>query len=40
VRLSVSRVERRDIEGGIAVLAEAVRDVERRSSVALGAPVV
>jgi DNA-binding transcriptional MocR family regulator len=40
VRLSVSRVERRDIERGIAALAEAVRDVEQRSSAALGAPVV
>jgi 2-aminoadipate transaminase len=40
VRLSVSRVERRDVERGIALLAEAVREVRARSSGALGAPVV
>jgi DNA-binding transcriptional MocR family regulator len=40
VRLSVSRVERRDIERGIALLAEAVREVESRSRAVLSAPVV
>jgi DNA-binding transcriptional MocR family regulator len=40
VRISVSRVERRDIARGIAVLAEAVREVQTRSRAALGAPVV
>jgi DNA-binding transcriptional MocR family regulator len=40
VRLSVSRVERRDIAGGITVLAEAVREVQSRSRAALAAPVV
>ncbi|MFY9553040.1 MAG: PLP-dependent aminotransferase family protein [Thermoanaerobaculia bacterium] len=40
VRLSVSRVERREIEQGIALLAEAVREVESRTSAALSAPVV
>lgn len=40
VRLSVSRVERRKIERGIAVLGQAVREVWTRSRAALGAPVV
>ena len=40
VRLSVSRVERQDIDRGIALLAEAVREVESRSRSALAAPVV
>jgi 2-aminoadipate transaminase len=40
VRLSVSRVERRDVEPGIALLAQAVRQVQSGSSVALAAPVV
>ncbi|MEX0878625.1 MAG: PLP-dependent aminotransferase family protein [Thermoanaerobaculia bacterium] len=42
VRLSVSRVERREIEPGIALLAEAVEEVESRSRsrTALSAPVV
>jgi len=40
VRLSVSRVERKDIERGIAALAQAVRDVQTRSRAALAAPVV
>lgn len=40
VRLSVSRVERRDIEKGIRALAEAVREVESRSRAVLSAPVV
>ena len=42
VRLSVSRVERKDIERGIAALAQAVREVQTRSRsrAALAAPVV
>jgi 2-aminoadipate transaminase len=40
VRLSVSRVERREIEPGIALLAESIREVESRSGAALSAPVV
>lgn len=40
VRLSVSRVERREIEHGIALLAEAISEVESRSRAALSAPVV
>ena len=42
VRLSVSRVERKDIERGIAALAQAVREVQvrSRSRAALAAPVV
>lgn len=40
IRLSVSRVERRDIAGGIALLGEAVREVQSRSGAALSAPVV
>jgi 2-aminoadipate transaminase len=40
VRLSVSRVERRDIERGIVLLAEAVKEVEFRSRADLSAPVV
>jgi 2-aminoadipate transaminase len=40
VRLSVSRVERRDIPTGIALLGEAIRQVQRGSSAALAAPVV
>ncbi len=40
VRLSVSRVERRDIPNGIALLGEAIRQVQRGSSAALAAPVV
>ena len=41
VRLSVSRVERKDIERGIGELAQAVREVQARSrSRALAAPVV
>jgi DNA-binding transcriptional MocR family regulator len=40
VRLSVSRVERREIERGIELLAEAVAEVQARSHAALGAPVV
>jgi len=40
VRLSVSRVERKDIGPGIAALAEAVRDVQTRSRAALAAHVV
>src|SRR5262249_59177891 len=38
VRLSVSRVPRRDIESGIALLAEAIRQVQRGSGAALAAP--
>ncbi len=40
LRLSVSRVERREIERGIAILGEAMRDVQTRSGAALAAPVV
>ena len=40
VRLSVSRVERRDVEPGIALLAEALRQVQSGSRAALAAPVV
>jgi DNA-binding transcriptional MocR family regulator len=40
VRLSVSRVDRRDIEPGIALLAEAVSEVRSRSGAAIAAPVV
>jgi len=40
VRLSVTRVERKEIERGIALLAEAVSDVESRNRSALSAPVV
>ena len=40
VRLSVSRVERRDIERGILLLAEAVREVREKSAGAISAPVV
>ncbi|HEY1251731.1 MAG TPA: PLP-dependent aminotransferase family protein [Thermoanaerobaculia bacterium] len=40
VRLSVSRVERKDIEQGIVLLAEAVREVESRSRAVYAAPVV
>jgi DNA-binding transcriptional MocR family regulator len=40
VRLSVSRVERREIEGGIALLAEAVQEAQWRARPALAAPVV
>ncbi len=40
VRLSVSRIERCDIERGIELLAEAVAEVESQSSAALAAPVV
>jgi DNA-binding transcriptional MocR family regulator len=40
VRLSVTRVERKEIERGIALLAEAVREVESRMNSALSAPVV
>ncbi|HWZ86491.1 MAG TPA: PLP-dependent aminotransferase family protein [Thermoanaerobaculia bacterium] len=40
VRLSVSRVERRDVEPGIALLGQAVRQVQSGSRVALAAPVV
>ena len=40
VRLSVSRVPRRDIGNGIALLAEAIHQVQRGSSAALAAPVV
>ena len=40
VRLSVSRVERRDIERGIAVLGEAVSEAQSRSGAAFAAPVV
>jgi len=40
VRLSVTRVERKDIERGIVLLAEAVREVESRNRSALSAPVV
>ena len=40
VRLSVSRVERREIAPGIALLSEAVAQVQARSQAALGAPVV
>src|SRR5262245_31203866 len=40
VRLSVTRVERKDIERGIGFLAEAVREVESRNRSALSAPVV
>jgi DNA-binding transcriptional MocR family regulator len=40
VRLSVSRVERRDIERGIGLLAEAVKEAESRSRTGLSAPVV
>jgi DNA-binding transcriptional MocR family regulator len=40
VRLSVSRVDRRDIEPGIELFAEAVREVRSRSGAAFTAPVV
>jgi DNA-binding transcriptional MocR family regulator len=40
VRLSVSRVERRDIERGIALLGEAVLEAQSRSGAAFAAPVV
>jgi len=40
VRLSVSRVERRDIEPGIALLGEALSEVRSRSGAAIAAPVV
>jgi GntR family transcriptional regulator/MocR family aminotransferase len=40
VRLSVSRVERREIERGILLLVEAVREVQAKSSAAISAPVV
>ena len=40
VRLSVSRVERRDLESGIARLGEALSEVETRSRASLSAPVV
>ena len=40
VRLSVSRVERRDIEKGIALLGEAVSEAQSRSGAAFAAPVV
>jgi DNA-binding transcriptional MocR family regulator len=40
VRLSVTRVERKEIERGIALLADAVREVESRNRSALSAPVV
>ena len=40
VRLSVSRVERRDIERGIELLAGAVKETESRSRTLLSAPVV
>jgi DNA-binding transcriptional MocR family regulator len=40
VRLSVSRVDRRGIEPGIALLAEAVQQVQSGSGAALTAPVV
>ncbi len=40
VRLSVSRVERRDIERGIARVGEAVREVQSRSGAVMAAPVV
>jgi hypothetical protein len=40
VRLSVSRVERKDIERGIRLLAESVREVESRSRAVYSAPVV
>ncbi|HEY1434759.1 MAG TPA: PLP-dependent aminotransferase family protein [Thermoanaerobaculia bacterium] len=40
VRLSVSRVERRDVEPGIALLAEAIRQEQSGSRAALAAPVV
>jgi DNA-binding transcriptional MocR family regulator len=40
VRLSVSRVERRDIERGIALLGEAVSEVQASSGAAFAAPVV
>ena len=40
VRLSVSRVERRDVEPGIAALAEALQEVQSGTGAALAAPVV
>ena len=40
VRLSVSRVERGSIDSGMALLAEAVREVQVRSRAPLSAPVV
>ena len=40
MRLSVSRVEQSDIEPGIALLAQAVREVRSRRSATMGAPVV
>ncbi len=40
VRLSVSRVERRDIERGIALLGSAVMEVQSRAGAAFAAPVV
>jgi hypothetical protein len=36
----VSRVERRDIEQGIALVGEAVSEVQSRSGAAFAAPVV
>lgn len=40
IRLSVSRVERKDIEPGVAALADALREVQSGSVAALAAPVV
>jgi len=40
VRLSVSRVERRDVEKGIRLLGEAVVEIESRSRAVFSAPVV
>jgi len=40
VRLSVSRVERKDIEPGVVLLAEALREVETKSRAVFSAPVV
>ena len=40
VRLSVSRVERKDIERGVVLLAGALREVETKSRAVFSAPVV
>jgi 2-aminoadipate transaminase len=40
LRLSVSRVDRREVERGIGLLAEAIREVKARSGAAYAMPVV
>jgi DNA-binding transcriptional MocR family regulator len=40
IRLSVSRVERRDVEPGIALLGEALRELRTTTSAAYAAPMV